>query len=156
MVSLSEEWCAKLEAVDAKMMGVRQYSMQHGGILDGHDRERVCWKGIHCGGGDIIINLVLDDSALPTELNFIKKGGYLTGSGKDFLDCCLEGRSLKEFVCKPIVLLESVNETPEFITITVRVLSIIFLPALAPKMAAHTSTQKATALRAAKRLRYSV
>ena len=156
MVSLSEECCEKLEAVDNKMMEVCQYSVMSGKIMDeAQHHERLCWKGIHCGGGDIIMNLVLEDSTLPTELKFIKNGRIVKGVGKAFLDSCLEGRSLKEFVCKPKVLLESVNETPEFITITVRVLSVILVPTVAPKMVAHTPDEDAAALRAAKRLRYA-
>jgi hypothetical protein len=62
----------KLDAVDSKMREVCKYSTIHGKMMDGRAHERLCWKGIRCGGCDIVMKIVLEDSTVPTELMFFK------------------------------------------------------------------------------------
>ena len=50
------------------------------------------------------------------------------GVGQTFLQECLGGDTLKDYRCKAKVLLECIHETPESISITLTMLSAIFVP----------------------------
>ena len=125
------------------MKEVREYSSIRG---------KVVWKNMHLGR--VVLHLVLADTAQPTVLKFVKNGRMLKGVGKDFLDSCLGGSRLEDFRCKPKVVLECVHETPDYITITVTVLSIIFAPAPRRALVGHTDDEDAAAIQAAKRFKY--
>ena len=142
-VSLGVEDQAKLDCIDDMMKRVRKHSSIRGNVL---------WKHMHCG--QVVLHLVLADTAQPTVLKFVKGVRVLKGVGKDFLDSCLEGRRLEDFICKPKVLLECMRNTSDYITITVTVLSIIFAPAPRRVLVTHTEEEDAEAIQAVKRLKW--
>jgi hypothetical protein len=142
-VSLGYDDRLKLDAIDAKMKRVCNYTSIGG---------KTIWKNMHCGV--VVLHLVLGDTAQPTVLKFVKDGKMLEGAGKDFLDSCLAGRRLEDFICKPKVVLECVHETPDYITITITVLSVIFVPAARRALVSHTKEDDAAVIQAVKRLKY--
>jgi len=142
-VHLGVEDQAKLDSIDDAMKKVFKYSAFGGKVL---------WKNMYCG--HMVLNLVLADTAQPTLLKFVKGDRVLKGVGKDFLDSCLAGRRLEDFICKPKVLLECVQETSDYIMITVTVLSIIFAPAPRRVLVTHTEEEDAEAIQAVKRLKW--
>ena len=91
-VKVPAEDAEKLDDIDRRMKDICNYSVLRG---------KVMWKNMHNGGGRVVVNLVLEESAQPTVLKFIHDGVMLTGSGKDFLTGCLNGKDLTDFKCKP-------------------------------------------------------
>ena len=118
---------------------------------------KVFWKGLLGGDGKVAVHLVLEDTHALTAINFIWDNTYQKGSGKQFLDSIIGSEfytTLKNFRCKAKVLLECMQETPEYITLTCTVLSCIFVPAPTRRIVDHTPEEMAVAVRAAKRFRY--
>jgi hypothetical protein len=118
---------------------------------------KVFWKGLLGGYGNVVVHLVLEDSHKSTAIKFIQGETLQKGSGKKFLDNCIGSEpytALKDFRCKAKVLLECMQETPEYITLTCTVLSCIFAPVPSRCIVDHTSEEEAAAIRAAKRFRY--
>ena len=144
-VKVSPEDAEKLDAIDRQMKDVCDYSVLRG---------KVAWKNMHHGGGRVVLNLVLEDSAQPTVLKFVHDGRMLTGRGKDFLTGCLNGKDLTDFKCKARVLLECIHNASDHFMINVTVLSAVFAPRLRRKMVAYSEVEDAAAIRAAARLRY--
>ena len=144
-VKVPAEDAEKLDAIDRRMKDICNYSVL---------RSKVAWKNMHNGGGCVVMNLVLEESAQPTVLNFIHDGVMLKGRGKDFLTGCLNGKDLTDFKCKAKVLLECIHNATDYFAINVTVLSAIFAPRLRRKMVEHTEVEYAAAIRAAAKLRH--
>jgi hypothetical protein len=145
-VRLSDDTIDKLNAIEKKIRTIKGYS-----ILESKAKA---WYGMHRGGGKVILNIVMDDSATLTPLRFLQGGQIKKGFGKAFLDQCLDGANLKDFYCKAKVEMECIHEAADNISILLTVHSVIFAPVPKRTIIDFTADEEAAVIRAAKRLKY--
>ena len=145
-VRLSDDCIDKLKVIEKKIQKLMGYS------VIGHKAK--AWYGMHRGGGKVILNIVMDDSAALTPLRFLQGGQIKKGFGKAFLDQCLDGANLKDFYCKAKVEMECIHEAADTISILLTVHSVIFAPVPKRAIIDFTDDEEAAAIRAAKRLKY--
>jgi len=144
-IQLKDEEGARLDALDKVIQRKMNYSVM---------RSRKAWKGMHRGGGKVIVNVILGNSVALTPLRFVQGGVMKKGFGKAFLDQCLDGADLKDFYCKAKVELECIQETAEDFCINLTVHSIIFAPMPKRTIVDFTPDEEEAVIRAAKRLKY--
>lgn len=144
-VRLSDKDVATLEAIDKKVQKEMGYSVVKSGKS---------WYGMHRGGGKVILNIIMANSAAPTSLRFVQDGALKRGSGQAFLDQCLNGACLKDFYCKAKVELECIQEVGDIINILLTTHSVIFAPMPKRSLVDFTDEEELAVIRAAKRLKY--
>jgi len=144
-VRLSDNAIDKIDAIEKKIRILMGYS-----VLG----AKKAWYGMHRGGGKVILNLVMSDSATLTPLRFLQGGQLNKGFGQAFLNECMDGTNLKDFYCKAKVELECIHETSDTISILLTVHSVIFAPVPKRSIVDFTDEEEAAVIRAAKRLKY--
>jgi hypothetical protein len=123
--------------------------------------HRIFWKDINegCmsgneGTGSMLLHLVLENSVEPTPLRFVTHDVIKKGTGRAFLDECRGNVPWKDWKCKAKVLLECVQQSEDYINVTVTVLSVIFAATPKRVIVDYTADEEAAALRSAKRFKY--
>ena len=145
-VQVNQEDAAKLERIDQLMQKQVNYAIIRPGSKP--------WFGMHHGDGRVVLALLLEDSVAPTTMKFVQGDVLKAGTGKAFLDECLNGASLKDFCCKALVQLECLQCTSDEYSIVLVVHEVIFAPFPKRTIVRYTAAEDAAAMRAAKRLKY--
>ena len=144
-VRLGDDDSKILEALEKKMQRCLGYSVISSGKA---------WKGMHRGQGKVILNIILGNSAALTPLRFVQGCTLKKGFGQSFLDECLNGGSLADYNCRVKVELECIHDTPDDISINLRVHTVIFAPVPKCNLVDLTTEEEDVAIRSAKRFKY--
>ena len=145
VVLLNEADATKLDAIERKVQKCIDYKVTPSG------KPRY---GMHRGSGKVPLNIVLEEFTNLTPLRFLQGGICKKGFGKQFLDNCLNGACIKDFLCKVKVELECIHETEDAFNILLTVHSVIFAPIPKRCLVDFTPEEEAIAIRAAKRFKY--
>jgi hypothetical protein len=109
------------------------------------------WVDMHRGEGEVLVNLMQEDTAQPTQLHVINGGVVASGSGQAFLKAHVD--DLKSYRCKVTVVMECIHEG-DMINVNLTALSAVF--AAKPKRPSHSYADKLLTFQAAaKRMKYS-
>ena len=104
--------------------------------------------------GKTVVNLILRNSEAPTRISVLKDEHVLTGSGAEFLNDCLKGRSLADFMCKAIVELECINKGEAQIGVMLSLHHLVLTPVPKRTRVEYPESALDAALRSAKKLKY--
>ena len=146
-VRLSAGDASKLELIERTIQKEMGYKV----ITSGK-----AWYGMHRGGGKVILNLFMANSVAPTTLRFLQDGALKKGAGQAFLEQCLGGGCLKNFLCKTKVELECIQQGEDSISVLLTTHAIIFAPMPKRSVVDFTADEEVAVIRAAKRLKYRI
>jgi hypothetical protein len=144
-VQLSESDAQMLLALDNKIRDAYGYSTM---------RAAVSWKSMTNRTGKAVMNLVLNSSGAPTRISLLKDDHMLDGEGAEFLNECLQGKPLADFMFKAAVELECIHRTDAQIGVTITVHHLVLTPVPKRTRVEYSQSYLEAALRAAKRIKY--
>ena len=112
------------------------------------------WIAMTKSSGKTVVNLILRNSEAPTRISVLKDEHVLTGSGAEFLNDCLKGRSLADFMCKAIVELECINKGEAQIGVMLSLHHLVLTPVPKRTRVEYSESTLEAALISAKKLKY--
>jgi hypothetical protein len=144
-VQLSEDDAQLLLELDRKIRDASGYSTRN---------AAVSWKAMTNRNGKTVMNIVLSNSGAPTRISLLKDDHILDGEGADFLNDCLQGRPLADFMFKAAVQLECIHRTDAQIGVTISLHHLVLTPIPKRTRVEYSQSTLEAALRAAKRIKY--
>ena len=104
--------------------------------------------------GKTVMNIVLNNSGAPTRISVLKDDHVLDGEGAEFLNECLQGKTLADFLFKAVVELECIHKSEAQIGVTLSLHHLVLTPVPKRTRVEYSESTLEAALRAAKRLKY--
>ena len=144
-LKLHEHDAILLDELDKKIMTEKGYSVI---------KSKLPWYSMNRGKGKVIVNFAMGNTAAPTQLRIFKDGKFTKGTGYAFLQDCLGGDRLQDFVCKAIVEMECIQESSEAINVLITAHSVMLVKIPKRTVVDYSADEEEIAIRAAKRLKY--